>query len=817
MRERDSLNINRPIKRPDPMFDRTSGPTIPANALLIELLSNLLPTKGSDSVTFARTGQQAVPDHEGVYRYVADGCPGFPGARQVTNLFLYSEDFSQGDCWIKNFITRTTESVAGPVSGNVTATKLLADGTNNQHYLPQILYGIIPKGDTIAFGCLVKKGDCRYVALFVGGMAAPYGPVFDLDTGLFVEPYYTTDTSIRFWAEPKNNGWYYIYITKATTTANVGLRLYLQETSTFTLGETSTKYIYVLQSNLVDVTVQTKFAPIDYVPITTAVLTKSFATKENNQQISCWGDSLANPYVIFLQNRIVTRTINPFGVGGEISTQIKVRMLAATARLNDIVVIWAGSNNFDLPTANHFDYVLAETDIAAMTAALGANTRFIVMTACNGEYASRYSGTAAYNEMMLFNNWITSTYPNNYIDIRTYLISMNDGSVQDLIDVAHDIIPASLRVDTIHLLPVGCNLVAIQIFNFLVAKGWLSDADVFEDIAGLNGILLEPARTNFCTAYGINDVAALNAAPTNMTKSGNATATLKVLGNNAVLVAGIKGLGIMQQDYSKFYCLDNSLGGSGNAIVTIDGSSASSPQSYSAYAMVDTGTAILQNDSGEGAVNITNTTPAIIKSENVTIGGARKLQLIAPIGTKLSFCLCQAEVGSKSSSFIVTAGSAATRAATTATLPIPAKGTKVRTTETKSGVSANIDRNIADYTTTIKVGTVDTGVYAEPVQVKDLMINLLSLHWTTLVSGFTMYRRGTNVLTGLYNLDYSSDGGITWETLVVLDPSEDNVIIDSGNLYRHRIVGTSYHVDQTLTSTGYAGIEDIDWENLYST
>ena len=46
---------------------------------------------------------------------------------------------------------------------------------------------------------------------------------------------------------------------------------------------------------------------------------------------------------------------------------------------------------------------------------------------------------------------------------------------------------------------------------------------------------------------------------------------------------------------------------------------------------------------------------------------------------------------------------------------------------------------------------------------------------------------------------------------------KDNVIIDSGNLYRHRIVGTSYRVDNTLTSTGYLGIENIDWENLYST
>ena len=89
--------------------------------------------------------------------------------------------------------------------------------------------------------------------------------------------------------------------------------------------------------------------------------------------------------------------------------------------------------------------------------------------------------------------------------------------------------------------------------------------------------------------------------------------------------------------------------------------------------------------------------------------------------------------------------------------------------------------------------------------------------WTILKSGVTWYRRGINPDTLFYVLDYSSDSGATWETLVNLVSTEDNVIIDSGNLYRHRIVGTSYRVDNTLTSTGYLGIENIDWENLYST
>lgn len=89
--------------------------------------------------------------------------------------------------------------------------------------------------------------------------------------------------------------------------------------------------------------------------------------------------------------------------------------------------------------------------------------------------------------------------------------------------------------------------------------------------------------------------------------------------------------------------------------------------------------------------------------------------------------------------------------------------------------------------------------------------------WITLASGLTVYRRGIDPLTGLYVLDYSGDGGVTWETLSASQADEDTIIRDAGNLYRHRIVGTSYHIDQTLTPTGYAGIEDTDWENIYST
>jgi len=88
---------------------------------------------------------------------------------------------------------------------------------------------------------------------------------------------------------------------------------------------------------------------------------------------------------------------------------------------------------------------------------------------------------------------------------------------------------------------------------------------------------------------------------------------------------------------------------------------------------------------------------------------------------------------------------------------------------------------------------------------------------TILTSGAIQYKREINTAGGYFVLSYSSDSGATWEVLMVLDLTEDSPIIDLTHLYRHRIVGTAYHVDNTLTPTGYPGIEGTDWENIYST
>lgn len=89
--------------------------------------------------------------------------------------------------------------------------------------------------------------------------------------------------------------------------------------------------------------------------------------------------------------------------------------------------------------------------------------------------------------------------------------------------------------------------------------------------------------------------------------------------------------------------------------------------------------------------------------------------------------------------------------------------------------------------------------------------------WTTVESGLAIYRKGMR--GGMYVIDYSNDGGVTWELdLVQMMPDEENIImaIDDGvEGYRHQVRGNDYCIDNELSPTGFAGDEGTDWECIY--
>lgn len=85
-------------------------------------------------------------------------------------------------------------------------------------------------------------------------------------------------------------------------------------------------------------------------------------------------------------------------------------------------------------------------------------------------------------------------------------------------------------------------------------------------------------------------------------------------------------------------------------------------------------------------------------------------------------------------------------------------------------------------------------------------------------SGLLIYRWG--IRSGHFFIDYSDDGGLTWELdLVSLEIDEELAIIflSSSASYRKQIRSGDLMLDRVITGTGFAGIEDTDWENIYNT
>jgi hypothetical protein len=180
--------------------------------------------------------------------------------------------------------------------------------------------------------------------------------------------------------------------------------------------------------------------------------------------IACPGDSFTvgagqTPYPTSLCKSSKLPVFN-FGVAGETSTQIKTRFLAAPYLHGCKQIFWVGTNNRGNP-----DDIKA--DVAAMIAALG-HTDYVILPPINT--TAEPVGNSVHTKIVNLSADLAALYGEKFIDIRAYLISKYNPSVpQDVLDYAADVIPSSLRIDTLHLNTAGYNLVAAKI---LEATGW---------------------------------------------------------------------------------------------------------------------------------------------------------------------------------------------------------------------------------------------------------------------------------------------------------------------------------------------------------
>lgn len=182
--------------------------------------------------------------------------------------------------------------------------------------------------------------------------------------------------------------------------------------------------------------------------------------------IATWSDSLGTNYPTALALLQPTRVVFNGAVGGQTSTQVVARILADTGgRDSWISVLWMGRNNAG-------DHPTIKADIAQAIATLKTDPKeFIVLAVLNT--STEVIGTSGHSVITALNSDLQSLYPQNYIDIRSYLVTQYDPtSPQDVIDYQNDCVPESLRSDGLHLGPKGDALVAAKVNEFILSKGW---------------------------------------------------------------------------------------------------------------------------------------------------------------------------------------------------------------------------------------------------------------------------------------------------------------------------------------------------------
>ncbi|WP_174300517.1 Ig-like domain-containing protein [Caulobacter sp. S45] len=191
------------------------------------------------------------------------------------------------------------------------------------------------------------------------------------------------------------------------------------------------------------------------------------------REIVTWGDSLTagngagqgNQYPSILAADFnYDRAVLNEGKGGDTSTEIVNRLVAATSLLNDTVVIWAGRNNNADPTT-----VMA--DIARAVSALGSNTHYVILSILNADAPNEAKGGSGYEDIVNLNSQLASTYPGHYLDVRSILVSDYDpSSPTDVVDHNNDVVPTSLRVNDGHLNAAGNAIVASALHDLITSK-----------------------------------------------------------------------------------------------------------------------------------------------------------------------------------------------------------------------------------------------------------------------------------------------------------------------------------------------------------
>ncbi|MGO2201164.1 hypothetical protein [Pseudomonas helleri] len=137
-----------------------------------------------------------------------------------------------------------------------------------------------------------------------------------------------------------------------------------------------------------------------------------------------------------------------------------------------IPIIFMGTNN---PTSP--DQIKADIEALVDQGPI-VNKRFLILTPVMG--GSREPGVSTsvgigsdvYNGIKAVEDWATKKYGARVLKMREWSMQFNDGSPDDLDDVAKGVVPRSLRTDSVHWVAAHSNRVAELIKSTIENWGW---------------------------------------------------------------------------------------------------------------------------------------------------------------------------------------------------------------------------------------------------------------------------------------------------------------------------------------------------------
>lgn len=172
-----------------------------------QLTNSVIPTSSMGAITYTRATPATVIDHEWKIVNVKSGEARFTGARRVSNLFSYSQDFMNA-AWTVAGITRSlhTETING-----IPTYSLLDDATTVVHRTYQAQTFV--SGNTYIASYYIKQNTLAYAQIYLWGWWTIFAN-FDLSAGTVSGGTAGAGSISSLW-----NGWYRVSM-KFTATSS---------------------------------------------------------------------------------------------------------------------------------------------------------------------------------------------------------------------------------------------------------------------------------------------------------------------------------------------------------------------------------------------------------------------------------------------------------------------------------------------------------------------------------------------------------------------------------------------------------------------